>query len=301
MRNGAAPNVVAVVGDADGLRYTGAAGAQGPGMPQAVDGDTVYRIMSMTKMVVTVAALQLMEQGKLNLDAPVADYYPDFAQRKVLTGFDGDRPLLRAPTRQVTVQQLITHTAGLSYSFFNQDLLKWEQVTNYVGILSGETELLQSPLMFDPGDRFEYGLNIDVLAVVISNITGKKLDVHLADAILKPLGMRSTSYHKRDVDESKITPIQARGPDGKWVDTGVDYAQNPALIPGGHGLCSTPNDYMRFQRALLRGGELDGARILQQKTVDAAFSNQIGALEFPPTISTANPTLTCDFSAGPGL
>ena len=102
MRNGAAPNVVAVVGDADGLRYTGAAGAQGPGMPQAVDGDTVYRIMSMTKMVVTVAALQLMEQGKLNLNAPVADYYPDFAQRKVLTGFDGDRPLLRAPTRQVS-------------------------------------------------------------------------------------------------------------------------------------------------------------------------------------------------------
>lgn len=300
VQNGAVPNVVALVGDADGVRYSGSAGTLAPGSDQPVDGDTVFRIMSMTKMVVTAAALQLAEQGKLNLDAPVADYHPDFANRQVLDGFDGDTPRLRAPKRQATVKDLITHTAGHAYMFFNADLKKWEEVTNYVGILSGAPELLDSPLMTDPGTRYEYGINIDVLGLVVANVAGKRLDDHLQEAILRPLGMNSTSYHKKDVDQAKLTPVQVHGPDGAWVDSGVDYAQDPGLVPGGHGLYSTPNDYLRFQRALLRGGELDGARILNPETVDAAFTNQIGDLDFPSEMPSADPTLTADFNAGPG-
>ena len=300
VQNGAVPNVVAMIGDQDGVRYTGSAGTLGPDSSEAVDGDTVFRIMSMTKMIVTAAALQLVEQGKLDLDRPVADYYPEFANRKVLTGFDGDTPQLRDAKRQATVKDLITHTAGHAYMFFNADLHKWEDVTGYPGILVGTPEMLDSPLMSDPGTRYEYGINIDVLAVVISNITGNRLDQHLRDAILQPLGMTSTSYHKKDLDQSKITPVQVHGPDGAWVDSGVDYAQDPTLIPGGHGLYSTPNDYMKFTRALLRGGQLDGARILDQKTVDAAFTNQIGDLDFPAAMPTADPGLTADFNAGPG-
>lgn len=300
VQNGAVPNVVAVIGDKDGLRYTGSAGTLGPDSDEQVDGDTVFRIMSMTKLIVTVAALQLHEQGTLDLDAPVVEYNPEFAARKVLTGFDGDTPQLREPKRQATVKDLITHTAGHGYMFFNAELKKWESVTGYPGILSGVPELLDSPLMFDPGERYEYGINIDALAVVISNITGRRLDEHLREAILQPLGMSSTSYHKKDVDQDRITPVQVHGPDGEWVDSGVDYAQDPVLIPGGHGLYSTPNDYLRFERALLRGGELDGNRILGEKTVDAAFTNQIGDLDFPAALPTADPTLTADFNAGPG-
>lgn len=300
VESGTAPNVVGIVGDANGVRYLGAAGTLGPGASQAVDGDTVYRLMSMTKMVVTTAALQLMEQGKLRLDAPVAEYYPAFANRKVLTGMSGGKPQLRDPKKQATVKNLITHTAGHGYSFFDSMLFDWEKESGYPGILSGQEEMLDSPLMFDPGERFEYGISTDVLGKVIANITGKTLDRHLQEAILQPLGMKNTSYHKRDVDASKITPIQAKGLGGKWVDTGVDYAQNPSFVPGGHGLYSTPTDYLRFECALLRGGELGGARILKKETVDAAFSNQIGALEFPAAIPSADPTLSHDFNAGPG-
>lgn len=300
VQNGAVPNVVAVVSDADGIRYTGSAGVLGPDTSETVDGDTVFRIMSMTKMIVTAAALQLLEEGRLDLDAPVATYCPEFGNRKVLTGFDGDTPLLREPTTQATVKHLITHTAGHGYMFFDADLHTWEEVTGYPGILAGVPEVLDSPLLFDPGERYEYGMNIDVLAEVVATIAGKRLDEHLAEAVLGPLGMSSTSYHKKDVDQSAITPVQVHGPDGSWVDSGVDYAQDPTLIPGGHGLYSTPNDYTKFTRALLRGGELDGVRILQPQTVDAAFTNQLGELEFPATMPSADAGLTADFAVGPG-
>lgn len=298
--SGAVPNVVAVVADRDGVRYEGSAGTLGPGNDTRVDASTVYRIMSMTKLVTTTAALQQVEAGRLDLDAPVADYYPDFARRQVLTGFDGDTPQYREPRSQATVKQLITHTAGHAYMFFNPDLHKWEQVTGYPGILCGTEAMLDAPLMFDPGERFEYGINIDVLGAVTAAVGGKRLDELVTEGVLQPLGMTDTTYAVTAAQAPRVTPVQVTGPDGAWIDSGVDYAPDPQLIPGGHGLYSTPHDYLRFQRAWLRGGELDGARILSQETVDAAFANQIGELAFPEAMASADRAFTEDFNAGPG-
>ncbi|WP_106849881.1 serine hydrolase [Blastococcus sp. Marseille-P5729] len=300
VENGAVPNVAAIVADADGVRYQGSAGTLGPDDDSPADCDTVYRIMSMTKMITTTAALQQVEQGSLSLDAPVAEYLPDFANRQVLTGFENDIPQYRAPRTQATVRQLVTHTAGHAYMFFNQALHKWEQVTGYPGILCGTEEMLDAPLMFDPGERYEYGINTDVLGAVTAAAAGRRLDELVAEGVLQPLGMSDTTYAVTDSQRPRLTPVQVVGQDGSWADSGVDYASDPQLIPGGHGLYSTPNDYIKFQRALLRGGELNGARILQQETVDAAFTNQIGELDFPEAIPSADRGFTEDFVAGPG-
>ncbi|WP_153505725.1 serine hydrolase domain-containing protein [Cumulibacter manganitolerans] len=297
--DGAVPNAVAIVGDRDGVRYEAAAGTLSPTDDGSVDGDTVYRIMSMTKIITTTAALQLVEQGHLDLDAPVETYLPEFADRKVLSGFDGDEPQYRDPASAATVRQLVTHTAGHGYMFFNEDIHRWEEVTGYPGILSGERRMLDAPLLFDPGERFEYGINTDVLGAVVAAVAGRPLDVLVTEGILDPLGMRDTTYRLTDAQRSRLTPVQVSTPDG-WVDSGVEYAQDPELVPGGHGLYSTPRDYLRFERALLRGGELDGRRILQEATVRQMFSNQIGALDFPAEIRSADHAYTEDFLAGPG-
>jgi len=127
--SGGVPHVAAIAADRDGVIYQGAAGPRAVGESDPVTVDTLFRIMSMTKMPCTVAALQQVEQGNLDLDAPVTDYCPEFAEIQVLTGFDGDTPVLRPPARPATVKNLVTHTSGLGYWFWSEDLVKWESVT----------------------------------------------------------------------------------------------------------------------------------------------------------------------------
>ena len=126
---GAVPNVAAIAADAGDIIYQGAAGSKQVDGTEPVTVDTQYRIMSMTKMVTTVAALQLVEQGKINLDAPVDEYLPGFAERQVLVGFDGDTPQLRPPASRATVKHLVTHTSGLAYDFWSEAMSRWEQIT----------------------------------------------------------------------------------------------------------------------------------------------------------------------------
>ncbi len=134
---GVVPNVAAIAADHHGTIYEGAAGPRAAGSPDPVTPDTMFRIASMTKMVTTVAALQQVERGNLELDAPVERYRPEFADLQVLDGWDGDAPRLRPPTRTATVRQLVTHTSGLSYWFWNEDLMRWEDATGVSNVLSG--------------------------------------------------------------------------------------------------------------------------------------------------------------------
>src|SRR5450759_4621708 len=185
---GAVPSVVGLVADENGLVYEGAAGARVAGESEPVTPDTMLRIASMTKMITTVAALQLLERGHLDLEAPVDTYCPQFADLQVLDGFDGVTPRLRPPATRATVKQLITHTAGLGYWFFNENLVRWEQVTGTANILSGKREIFTAPLSTDPGTRFEYGTNIDWLGLVIESASQQPLDGYVRDNILEPLG-----------------------------------------------------------------------------------------------------------------
>ena len=299
---GDVPCVVAMAAGASGPIYEGAAGPRAVGESDPVTPDTMFRIASMTKMVATVAALQQVERGNLDLDTPVDEYLPQFADLQVLEGFDGDTPRLRAPTTRATVRHLITHTSGLAYWFWNADIVRWEEATGTPNVLTGSTEIFTAPLVADPGTRYEYGINTDWLGRVVEAASGQSLDDYFAEHILGPLGMTSTTFLMSDEQRANSVPVHLRGEDGAWQPApDVDWSQEPEWWAGGHGLYATPRDYLKFQRMLLAGGALDGARLLDAATVAAAFTNQIGELDFPPAIATADPDTTADFNAGPGF
>lgn len=298
---GAVPGVVAMAAGPDGVLYEGAAGKRSAAVDDPITPDTMMRIASMTKMVTTTAALQLIERGSLSLDAPVKEYRPEFAGLQVLTGFDGDTPQLRAPSVQATVRHLITHTSGLGYWFWNADVDHYEQVTGTPNLMPGTIGMFKAPMVFDPGTRFEYGINLDWLGQVIEAVSGQPLDAYFLEHITGPLGMANTTARMTPEQRANSAPIHVRGEDGAWVATDIDWAQEPDYWGGGHFLYSTPRDYLRFQRMLLGGGKLDDVQILERATVAAAFTNQIGALDFPPAIATAHPELSVDVNLGPGL
>lgn len=300
VESGAVPNVAAIVADRDGVTYQGAAGPREVGGSDPVTVDTQFRIMSMTKMVCTAVALQQVENGSLDLDAPVADYCPEFVNLQVLEGFDGDKPILREPTRQATVRHLMTHTAGAGYWFWSADLVRWEELTGTPNVVAGSAASFTAPLLDDPGTRFIYGINTDWLGKVVEAAGGVTLDVAIKDGITGPLAMDHTTFLMDDGQRANSTPVHVKDENGDWTSAGEILNQAPDWWAGGHGLYSTPRDYIRFEQALLRGGELDGVRVLRESTVDAAFRNQIGDLDFPAAIATADPAATHSFDAGPG-
>jgi methyl acetate hydrolase len=298
---GDVPGVVAMAAGDDGPIYEGAAGVREVGADDPITPDTMLRIASMTKMVTTVSALQLVEQGKLDLDAPVETYRPEFAELQVLEGFDGDTPKLRPPAGKATVRQLANHTSGLSYWFWNKDIDRYEQVTGVPNVLPGSMDAFKAPLVADPGTTYEYGINTDWLGLVVEAVSGQSLADYIDEHIAGPLGMTNTTRLMSAEQRANSTPIHVRGEDGKWMATDIDWAQEPEFWGGGHFLYSTPRDYLRFQRMLLGGGTLEGVQILKPATVEDAFRNHIGELFFPPHVETAHPELSADADLGPGL
>jgi methyl acetate hydrolase len=299
--SGGVPHVAAIAASRDGVIYQGAAGPRDVSQGDPVTTDTLFRIMSMTKMPCTVAALQQVEQGNLDLNAPVASYCPEFAGLQVLTGFDGDTPVLRPPARQATVRNLVTHTSGLGYWFWSDELVRWESVTGVPNVVAGSAASFTAPLLADPGEAYIYGINTDWLGKVVEAVTGTGLDVAIKQGITGPLGMDQTTFLMSDQQRPNSSPVHVKGEDGTWASIGEVLNQAPDYWAGGHGLYGPPSDYIKFQRALLRGGELDGTRILRQSTVDEAFRNQIGDLDFPAEIPTADPASTCELNLGPGF
>ncbi|HEY1133736.1 MAG TPA: serine hydrolase domain-containing protein [Nocardioides sp.] len=299
--DGAVPHVAAIVADADGVLYEGGAGVRIVGeSDDPVTTETTFRIMSMTKMVCTVAALQQVERGELDLDAPVSDYLPAFADLRVLEGFDGDQPVLVEPRTPATVRHLVTHTSGLGYWFWDEGLVRFEAATGTPNVVPGSADAFRAPLTSHPGERYVYGINTDWLGRVVEVVAGQGLDEVIEESVAGPLGMTSTTFHPDDDQRARAVTVHVPGDDGTWVSAGSILNPEPDWWAGGHGLYSTPRDYVRFERALLRGGELDGTRILEEATVRAAFTNQIGDLDFPAVIATADPPITDSFAAGPG-
>ena len=299
---GAVPHVAAIAADRDGIIYEGGAGPRIVGESgDPVSTSTHFRIMSMTKMVCTAAALQQVERGELEMDAPIDIFCPEFADVPVLEGFDGDQPKLRPALSRATVRQLMTHTTGLGYWFWNADLVKYEKVTGTPNVTAGSAEAFKAPMVADPGTQFVYGINTDWLGKVVEAVAGKTLDVVIKEGVTGPLGMDDTMFRLGAARLDNCVTLHVRGKDGSWRSIGENLNQEPDWWAGGHGLYSTPRDYIRFERALLRGGELDGERILTQETVDAAFRNQIGDLDFPAEIPTAVPRVADTLRVGPGF
>jgi methyl acetate hydrolase len=297
---GRVPNAVAVAADRNGVIYEGAAGPRAVGSDDQVTPDSLFRIMSMTKMVCTVAALQQVERGNLELSAPVDTYCPEFADLPVLEGFDGDTPKLRPAGSRATVNQLVTHITGLGYWFCNKDLARWHSVIGMANVLSGSAEALKAPLVADPGKTFVYGINTDWLGKVVEAASGLSLDVCVKENIMGPLDMDETAFLMTDKQTARSVPVHERE-DRKWTVIGEILNQQPDWWSGGHGLYSTLRNYLRFQRMLLGNGALEGTKVLKPETVEVAFKNQIGDLDFPAEIPTADPGTTHSVNVGPGF
>jgi CubicO group peptidase (beta-lactamase class C family) len=284
---------VLTVHDRNGVRFETAQGDLPDG------GRTMFRYASMTKALTSVAALQLVEAGTLALDAPVASIIPAFGESQVLIGFDGDAPRLRPPARAATIRHLLTHTSGHGYLFINADLHRYHAVTGLPTVFDGRLASLDAPLVADPGARWEYGISTDWLGRVVETVSGEPLDVHLAKALFEPLGMRDATFTPTAAQQARRMPLRARQPDGTLAPSALDIPSAPEFQPGGHGAHGTSADYGRFVRALLRGGELDGARILRPETTDLMFSDQLGDIPMPTTIPAVMPEWTNEVPAPP--
>ena len=298
---GVVPGVVALAADDNGVIYAGAFGTREVGKDAAMTLDTVVWIASMTKAVTSVAAMQLVEQGRLGLDEPLAERVPDLAGIQVLEGFDAEgAPRLRPPRRPITLRHLLTHTAGFSYTFWNETMLRYYQHAGVPDIIECRNVTLQTPLVFDPGERWEYGINIDWVGKTVEQFSGQSLEVYFREHIFAPLGMNDTSFVLRPDQRARQAAMHARQPDGSLTPIPFGIPQQPEFFMGGGGLYSTGPDYLTFLRMLLGGGQLGGARVLRSETVDEMSRNQIGELTVGPMQSCA-PAATLDAEFFPGM
>jgi methyl acetate hydrolase len=283
--------VAAIVVDRDGVLYHGAAGDAGR--------DTMFRNASMTKALATTGALQLIEQGRLDLDATVESILPQFSELPVLAGFDDDTPRLRAPKTKATIRQLATHTAGCGYHFLNQDLLRYAQLTGLPSPMSGVKASLMGPLARDPGTMWEYGVNTDWLGLVVEAVSGQGLDDYLAEHVFAPLKMTDTTFSPTDEQRARLMAIKSRTADGGLVAADFDLAPDPEWAAAGHGSYGTVTDYGYFIRAMLNDGRHDGGHVLSPDTVKLAFSDQIAGIPRPEVMKSADHTLSNDVPSAP--
>ena len=199
------PFVVAMSGNSNGVTWSGVAGERTPGL--AATEDTVFRIFSMTKAIGSTAAMILIDRGKLNLDTPIEEILPQFSDIKVLDGFDGDTPRLRAPKSKATVHHLATHTSGFVYEFWNADIPKYMEATEHPTIISGLKASLNYPLVFDPGERWNYGIGIDWLGQVVEAVDGRRIDDFCRAEIFDPLGMPDTNFEVTDSMANRLAVV----------------------------------------------------------------------------------------------
>lgn len=297
--DGSLPGVVAVVGDADGVLYEGTAGTLRVPDGGPVQPDTVFWLASMTKPPVSVAALQLLERHEIALEQPVAEILPEFAELPVLEGFDGDTPRLRPPVRPATIRHLLTHTSGAGYFFLNADLKRYYELCGIPTPATGAlASLTQAPLVADPGTRWEYGLSTDWLGRVIEAVSGQDLAAYCGEHVFAPLGMVDTTFTPSPAQAARSIALHARLPDGSLMPTELEIS-TPEYFSGGSGARGTAGDYLRFMRALLRGGELDGERVLTPASVDLMFTDHLDGAPIPAVMPTAVPELTNEVPSWP--
>jgi len=265
---GQVPNLFAIVGTRAGVLYEGAAGPRALGGTVPMGVDSVIWLASTTKAITTTAAMQCVEQGRLSLDAPARDVVPELAEVKVLDGFDdAGMPRLRPPRRPVTLRHLLSHTAGYAYEFSNASLVRYIEKTGLPSILQCRKGALGAPLMFDPGEAWEYGIGIDWAGQMVERVSGMTLGRYLADHVCGPLGMTSTSFALSDAQRARLASMHAKTPDGALATMPLEMPQQPEFEMGGGALYGSAQDYLRFMRMLLNGGVLDGVRILREDTV----------------------------------
>ena len=294
--------VVGAAADSGGTIYDDAFGVRRLGSTARMTTDTVFRIASMTKAVTGAAAMQMVEQGKLDLDQPAGEILPFLANPKVLLGYDGKgNAVLRAACGVVTLRKLLTHTAGFVYDTWNEDMNRFATETGLPAARTGKLAALEAPLGFDPGERWEYGINIDIAGRMVEVASGLDLETYMRRYLFEPLGMPDTGFVLRPEWENRLAVVHSRGEDGSLTPLETPRpAENPEFYAGGGGLFSTARDYLIFLQALMHGGQFNGARILRPETVALMGENHMGALNVLPMISH-KPAMSNDVELFPGM
>jgi CubicO group peptidase (beta-lactamase class C family) len=294
------PGVVAMAATDRGVFYEGAFGTRNLSGGPAMTADTVFRIASMTKAVTSVAAMQMVEQGKLTLDGPLPDIDRAISAPQVLEGFDASgAPKLRPARRPITLKHLLTHTAGFSYEQWDENMARYVKATGMPSTSSGKAAAYRMPLVFDPGEKWEYGINIDWVGLAVEAASGKKLDVYFRDHIFGPLGMKDTGYVTTPEQRARQVQVHQRQADGSLQPQPLETQFTPDFWPGGGGLYSTAGDYMTFLQALLHNGSLNGTQILKPETVALMNQNHIGDIE-AGILKTTLPSRSVDVDFFPG-
>ncbi|MFA9566277.1 MAG: serine hydrolase domain-containing protein [Acidimicrobiales bacterium] len=254
---------------------------------QPLADDTIFRIYSMTKPITSIALMQLYEQGEVLLENRVDRFIPEFGEVQVWTGGTEDAPQVRPPSRPITVHDLLTHLSGLTYGFMFAHpvdaIYRHNDLGNFTRpdiSLAESMEVLASiPLQFDPGSRWNYSMSTDVCGRIVEVVSGMALDAYLDRHVFEPLGMVDTGFWIDEAQLGRFTTNYMRTPDERMLRVDVPRADRhsvaPAYLSGAGGLVSTLDDYLRFVRMLLGGGELDGRRVIGPRTLDYMTSNHL--------------------------
>jgi len=286
VKSGRLPGAVLLVSRNGKLVHSDVIGVQDPKSGARMRRDSIFRIYSMTKPFVSVAVMMLVEEGRLQISEPVSKYIPELKDLKVgveKSDSNGGHLELVPAAREITVQDLLRHTSGLTYGVFGKSLVKEEyKKLNVDGWDQTNAEVMKklaaAPLQFQPGTMWEYSRSVDVLGHLLERISGQPLDRYLQEKLFKPLGMKDSGFWVAPAKQSRIAEAFATDPDSKTPVSLIDIRQAPKLLSGGGGAVSTAGDYMRFTQMLLNGGELDGVRILSRKTVAYMLSDHLGAV-----------------------
>jgi len=298
---GDVPGVVAMAATRDGVFYQGAFGRRALPDGAAMTADTVFWIASMTKAITSTAAMQLVEQGKLAIDQPIAGILPELASPQVLEGFDAaGAPKLRPARRPITLRHLITHTAGFVYDIWNVEMGRYMGVTGVPAIGSCQNAALALPLVFEPGEKWDYGINIDWVGKAVERASGQGLGDYFVEHLFGPIGMRDTGFRLTQDQGTRLVGMHARGAGDALAPIEFGIPQEPEFQMGGGGLYGTAADYLAFQRVFLNQGRADGGQVLRPETVALMAQNAIGELNVR-LLKTAVPASSNDAEFFPGM
>jgi methyl acetate hydrolase len=288
------PAVVGMVGSENKTLYSGAFGTR-DSSGVAVRVDSIFQIASMTKAITTVAALQLVEQGKVDLDEPIARRLPKLASLDVLEGFDAaGRPSLRPAKTAITLRHLLTHTSGLCYDTWDGNMHRFTQAN------AASAPAKPGPLMFEPGTRWQYGQGVDWAGRLVESVSGATLEEYFERQIFRPLGMADTSYILPAAKFDRLVNRYHREANGALQQDERKFPSPPTSFNGGGGLYSSAPDYIRFTQMILNHGAAPkNVRILQAKTVQSMMTNQIGELT-AGKMKSFDPKTSADVDMQPG-
>ena len=275
------PGVVAIAVDDHQRLYEGAFGERslGGGVPMTLD--TVFWYASMTKALVATGAMQLVEQGRVSLDEPIARVVPGLASPQVLDGFDGSgRPILRPAKRPITLRHLLTHTSGFGYDIWNASVERYMRENAIPLLVDCKLSSLGQPLAVDPGESWEYGISIDWVGQVVEAVSGMSLEAYLAAHLFAPLGMSDTAFIIHPRRRPRLATVHQRHPDGSLAPIEHEISQEPEFFMGGGGIYGTAGDYAAYVQMMLNDGRAsDGTSVLKKETIDLMGSNNIGDIE----------------------